>query len=160
MSAYSPYCRLYNPISNANLVLDGCSVQALISDVHASVILSQRFTSPAHWNDTVSVIYAFGMMADAAVCGFEMVRQDGTKIEGIVKEKQEAKHEYDEAIKAGQIASLGQQETADGMANSFSSYSIDPMYISSFFYRGRKHSSFRNRYDQLTICPTPYGRRG
>ncbi|KAE9395328.1 hypothetical protein BT96DRAFT_1022000 [Gymnopus androsaceus JB14] len=63
--------------------------------------------------NAASGVYTFGIMADAAICGFEMVRQDGTKVEGIVKEKQEAKREYDQAVNAGHTASLGQQETAD-----------------------------------------------
>ncbi|KAF9070048.1 von Willebrand factor type A domain-containing protein, partial [Rhodocollybia butyracea] len=53
------------------------------------------------------------MMADAAVCGFEMVRGDGTKVEGLVKEKQEAKRDYEKAISEGYTAGLGQQETGD-----------------------------------------------
>ncbi|KAF9070050.1 hypothetical protein BDP27DRAFT_1324616 [Rhodocollybia butyracea] len=53
------------------------------------------------------------MMADAAVCGFEMVRGDGTKVEGLVKEKQEAKQDYEKAISEGYTAGLGQQETGD-----------------------------------------------
>ncbi|KAE9389397.1 hypothetical protein BT96DRAFT_980726 [Gymnopus androsaceus JB14] len=72
-----------------------------------------RFTSPGHRLNAASGVYTFGVMANAAVCGFEMVRQDGTKIEGIVKEKQEAKREYGQAVNAGHTASLVQQETAD-----------------------------------------------
>lgn len=110
-------CRLYDLNSETDLLLDGCSTQILIADVHASVTLSQRFTSPEYWNNAVSGVYTFGMMADAAVCGFEMIRQDGTLIRGIVKDKLEAKREYDEAISAGQTASFGQQETPDGESN-------------------------------------------
>ncbi|KAE9385649.1 hypothetical protein BT96DRAFT_572419 [Gymnopus androsaceus JB14] len=106
------YCRLHDLNSQADFTLDGCSAQVLIADVHATVALSQRFTSPGHLN-VASGIYTFGIMADAAVCGFEMVRQDGTKIQGIVKEKQEAKRDCEQALKAGHTASLGRQETAD-----------------------------------------------
>ncbi|KAE9388746.1 hypothetical protein BT96DRAFT_980927 [Gymnopus androsaceus JB14] len=107
------YCCLYDLNSQADLILDGCSAQVLIADVHASVTLSQRFTSPGHWLNAASGVYTFGIMADAAVCGFEMVQQDGTKIEGTVKEKWAAKCKYDQAVMAGHTASLGQQETAD-----------------------------------------------
>ncbi|KAE9394564.1 hypothetical protein BT96DRAFT_923425 [Gymnopus androsaceus JB14] len=113
MSAFTKICRLYDPYSQADVLLDGCSAQVLIADVHATVTISQRFTSPEYWKNAASAVYTFGIMADAAVSGFEMVRQDGTKIEGIVKEKQEAKRKYDKAISAGKTASLGQQETAD-----------------------------------------------
>ncbi|KAE9403176.1 hypothetical protein BT96DRAFT_990430 [Gymnopus androsaceus JB14] len=114
MSAFrNIYCRLYDSNSRSDLILDECSTQVLIADVHASVTISQRFTSPEHLKTAASGVYTFGMMADAAVCGFEMVRQDGTKVEGTVKEKEEAKREYDAAVKAGHTASLGRQETSD-----------------------------------------------
>lgn len=109
-----PYCRLYDFNSQADFILDGCSAQVLVVDVHALVTISQRFTSPVHWLKAVSGVYTFGIMADTAVCGFEMVRDDGTKIEGTVKEKQEAKRDYVQAVNAGHTASLGQQETPDG----------------------------------------------
>lgn len=107
-----PSCRLYNAVTGKDLILDGVSVQVLIADVHASVLISQRFTNAME--TTVSAVYTFGIMTDAAVCRFEMVRQDGTRVEGIVKEKDEAKKEYEKAISDGKTASLGQQETADG----------------------------------------------
>ncbi|KIK64074.1 hypothetical protein GYMLUDRAFT_83446 [Collybiopsis luxurians FD-317 M1] len=106
-------CRLYDLHSGADLLLEGCTASVLITDVHASVTLSQRFTSPAYLSSLISGVYTFGLPADAAVCGFSMVRQDGTKVDGIVKEKQEAKREYTQALQQGKTASLGSQETAD-----------------------------------------------
>lgn len=150
-------CRLYDLNTHADLILDGCSAQVLITDVHASVTLSQRFTSPGHWLNAASGVYTFGIMAHASVCGFEMIRQDGTKIEGIVKEKQEAKREYEQAVKAGHTASLGQQETGDGMINSFFSNPIMTFFRSSLFHYRRKHSPLRNCYYQLAVHPTSHG---
>lgn len=112
------HCRLYDLHTGNNLLLDGCSAQVSITDVHAAVTISQKFTcSSNHGNSAhqVSGVYMFSLMRDAAVCKFEMVRGDGTKVEGVVKEKEEAKREYDEALRQGYTASLGQQETGDGM---------------------------------------------
>ncbi|KAJ3852816.1 hypothetical protein EV368DRAFT_40228, partial [Lentinula lateritia] len=105
-------CRLYDAATGQDLILDGSSAQVLIADIHASVNLSQRFTNPSH-TIISSAIYTFGLMSGAAVCGFEMIRQDGTRVEGVVKEKEAANKEYEQAIQAGKTASLGQQETED-----------------------------------------------
>ncbi|KAF9073343.1 hypothetical protein BDP27DRAFT_1444996 [Rhodocollybia butyracea] len=58
-------------------------------------------------------VYTFALMVDAAVCKFELVRGNGTKVQGVVKEKQEAKQEYDNAVSKGFTAGLGQQEAGD-----------------------------------------------
>lgn len=113
MSSFSGTCRFYDSKTGTELLLDGCSAQALITDVHAFVTLSQKFTNKNAQSSALGV-YTFAMMADAAVCGFEMVRGDGTKVEGLVKEKQEAKRDYEKAISEGHTAGLGQQETGDG----------------------------------------------
>lgn len=106
-------CRLYDAATGQDLILDGSSAQVLIADIHASVNLSQRFTNTSYTTIS-SAVYTFGLMAGAAVCAFEMIRQDGTRVEGVVKEKEAAKKEYEQAIQAGKTASLGQQETEDG----------------------------------------------
>ncbi|KAK1226022.1 hypothetical protein PQX77_011021 [Marasmius sp. AFHP31] len=109
----SPTCLLYYPKQpTSNFLLDSCAVTVFLTDVHASVQLSQKFRNP---NDShaMGAVYTFGLCFDAAVCGFEMVREDGTKVEGVVKEKEEAKKEYDDAVKQGYTASLGSEETKD-----------------------------------------------
>ncbi|KAH7869311.1 von Willebrand factor type A domain-containing protein [Lentinula edodes] len=105
-------CRLYDAATGQDLILDGSSAQVLIADIHASVNLSQRFTNTSYTTIS-SAVYTFGLMAGAAVCGFEMIKQDGTRVEGVVKENEAAKKEYEQAIQAGKTASLGQQETED-----------------------------------------------
>ncbi|KAJ4469718.1 hypothetical protein C8J55DRAFT_492013 [Lentinula edodes] len=105
-------CRLYDAATGQDLILDGSSAQVLIADIHASVNLSQRFTNTSYTTIS-SAVYTFGLMAGAAVCRFEMIRQDGTRVEGVVKEKEAAMKEYEQAIQAGKTASLGQQETED-----------------------------------------------
>ncbi|KAH8828756.1 hypothetical protein DL96DRAFT_1814093 [Flagelloscypha sp. PMI_526] len=105
------FCRLYAPIHNTRFLLDGCTVNALIADVHASVEISQRFTNPL--DAGVEATYKFGLLASAAICGFKMIRADGTEVEGVVKEKEEAKKEYKEAVEHGYTAALGAEDTKD-----------------------------------------------
>ncbi|KAH8828753.1 hypothetical protein DL96DRAFT_1526542 [Flagelloscypha sp. PMI_526] len=105
------FCRFYAPANNTQFVLDGSTVDVLIADVHASVEISQRFTNPL--DAGVEGTYTFGLLASAAICGFKMVRADGTEVEGVVKEKEEAKKEYQEAVKQGYTAALGAEDTKD-----------------------------------------------
>lgn len=94
-----------------DLILDGVHVDASIVDVHCKAILSQRFTNP--YNTVVDATYTFSMLAISAVCGFEMIRGDGTRIIGNVQEKQAAKKAYEAAISQGKTASLGEEQTKD-----------------------------------------------
>ncbi|KAF9073726.1 hypothetical protein BDP27DRAFT_1318044 [Rhodocollybia butyracea] len=96
----APFCRLFAP--STTLVLDACSVEVFIADVHASVTLSQRFTNPNGL--TLNATYAFGLLSGVAVCGFEMIRNDGTRIEGIAQSKEDAIREFRQ---------LGQEQTHD-----------------------------------------------
>ncbi|KAH8828757.1 hypothetical protein DL96DRAFT_1015987 [Flagelloscypha sp. PMI_526] len=105
------FCRLYAPIHNTRFLLDGCTVGVLIADVHASVEIAQRFTNPL--NVGVEATYTFGLLASAAICGFKMIRADGTEVEGVVKEKEEAKKEYREAVRQGYTAALASEDTKD-----------------------------------------------
>ncbi|KAL0070448.1 von Willebrand factor A domain-containing protein 5A [Marasmius tenuissimus] len=126
---YPPICRLYCPRQpSTSFALDSCAVTVLIADVHASVQLSQKFRNPDTTN-ALEATYTFGLCADAAVCGFEMVREDGTKVEGVVKEKAEAKKEYDDAVKQGYTASLGSEETKDGNISPAEVVTINLRYL-------------------------------
>ncbi|KAH8828758.1 hypothetical protein DL96DRAFT_1554451 [Flagelloscypha sp. PMI_526] len=105
------FCQLFDQTNNTQFVLDGSTVNLLIADIHASVEISQRFTNPL--DADVAATYTFGLMASVAVCSFKMIRADGTEIEGVVKEKEEANREYQEAVKQGYTAALGAEDTKD-----------------------------------------------
>ncbi|KAJ7206043.1 vault protein inter-alpha-trypsin domain-containing protein, partial [Mycena pura] len=57
--------------------------------------------------------YSFPIPARAAVCSFAMIKRDGTRVVGVVQEKQEAKETYNKAVAQGQQASLMEQQTPD-----------------------------------------------
>jgi hypothetical protein len=104
------------------------SADAQIIDTNAQVVITQTFTlSKSNFksifmpttssNDkkkskAVEAVYRFPLPENAAVCAFEC-EFNGSKIVGKVKEKEEARQEYTEAIKAGKQASLLEQEKPD-----------------------------------------------
>jgi hypothetical protein len=107
------FCILPNESQSHDLILDNVDVSVFIVDMHAQVCMSQRFTNP--YRSAVEATYSFAMLANSAVCGFEMVRGDGTKVLGKVLEKKEAKEAYETAVSQGKTASLGEEQTKDGM---------------------------------------------
>ncbi|KAH7908864.1 von Willebrand factor type A domain-containing protein [Hygrophoropsis aurantiaca] len=100
-----------SPPSNS-LTLKECVISACIIDTHSRVTLSQRFENQSD-REAGQVTYTFSMLASAAVCDFEMVRQDGTNVVGVVKEKEQARAELEMALAAGHTAALGEEQTKD-----------------------------------------------
>ena len=88
------------------------SCQYNVEDVYAVAELVQEYYSNAPIDRQVE--YVFPLPPDAAVCTFKAVIDDKKVIKGIVKEKEEAKKEYKEAIAAGKTAGLLEKEAADG----------------------------------------------
>lgn len=74
----------------------------------ALVTISQQF-----WQYSPSGLtrakYVFPVPARAAVCGFEMMAEDGT----VVKEKEEARREHQNAIRQGFMTGLVEHVTDD-----------------------------------------------
>ncbi|KAJ7041171.1 vault protein inter-alpha-trypsin domain-containing protein [Mycena alexandri] len=84
---------------------------ANIKELAAEVKLTQTYS-----NDTGSareVGYSFPIPARAVVCSFVMIKQDGTRVVGLVQEKGEARETYDTAVSQGQQAALMEQQTPD-----------------------------------------------
>ncbi|KAJ3730950.1 hypothetical protein DFJ43DRAFT_461619 [Lentinula guzmanii] len=100
------------PSSTLPLVLKECSIKVWIVDVHSWVTISQQFQNPSS-SVAEHVAYTFSMLAGAAVYGFELIRQDGTKIDGLIKEKNQAQKEMSAAINEGHTAALGEEVTKD-----------------------------------------------
>ncbi|KAJ3883118.1 hypothetical protein F5051DRAFT_318445, partial [Lentinula edodes] len=150
----APICRLYTP--SYNFILTGCSVEVLIVDVHASVELSQRFGNPTGY--TLNATYAFGLMAGAAVCGFEMVKKDGTRVEGRVRSKEEADKEFRQANREGKTAALGREETHDVF--SISVGNIQPFETVTINLRFIQALTDDENYDEVKfIFPRTYAQR-
>ncbi|GAA5822106.1 hypothetical protein JCM11251_004859 [Rhodosporidiobolus azoricus] len=85
--------------------------KAIIIDLSSSIRLSQVYRNEGQHN--IEASYVFPVPDRAAVNGFAMIKEDGTRIVGIVEEKAEARKQYDEAVEAGKLASLTEQATPD-----------------------------------------------
>ncbi|KAF8905712.1 von Willebrand factor type A domain-containing protein [Mucidula mucida] len=82
-----------------------------IKEINAQVKLTQTFGNDSP--NPIEAIYSFPVPARAAVCGFTMIRQNGTRVVAVVQEKAEAQQTYDTAIAQGKTASLMAQQTPD-----------------------------------------------
>ena len=84
----------------------------VIEDVYSVANLVQYYSANASLDRDVD--YYFPLPPDAAVCAFKAVVDDTTVIKGQVKEKEQAKRDYQEAVAAGKYAGLLEKEAADG----------------------------------------------
>lgn len=109
-----PYGLIYLDSSSNREALPLLSItaKASIKDVTASVSLAQEYLNDTQ--ETLDAVYVFPVPVRAAVCRFEMVRENGKRIVGIVQETEEARETYREAVEMGHTASLMEQETPDG----------------------------------------------
>nr|CAH0110060.1 unnamed protein product [Daphnia galeata] len=90
--------------------LIGVSVEARIIDLVAEVTIEQRYINKE--NQPIEAVYLFPLDEGAGVCKFT-AEVDGRVIEGVVKEKAEAKTDYDEALKSGHSAFLVEEKLPD-----------------------------------------------
>ncbi|KAJ3120423.1 hypothetical protein HK098_004597 [Nowakowskiella sp. JEL0407] len=107
--------KLKLPFPSANsiesLPLVGVQTKARIINFITYVVLEQEFNNP--FDESLSeCVYRFPVYDSAAVFGYNFEIGD-RKIEGVVKEKEEARQEYNDAIKAGKFASLLEQQLPD-----------------------------------------------
>ncbi|XP_067842203.1 protein mono-ADP-ribosyltransferase PARP4 isoform X2 [Heptranchias perlo] len=92
------------------IALQEIHVEAKLMDLVAQVMVFQSYTNPNIF--PIEAKYVFPLDDTAAVCGFEAFI-NGKHIIGQVKEKQQAHHEYRQAIKQGHGAYLMDQAAAD-----------------------------------------------
>ena len=90
--------------------LRGVAIQGDVYGGQACVKVTQRYQNTE--STPVETIYTFPLPADATLVGFAMMCH-GRRLEGLVKEREEAFHHYDEAIFAGHGAALLEQERAN-----------------------------------------------
>ncbi|KAJ7160710.1 von Willebrand factor type A domain-containing protein [Mycena filopes] len=94
-----------------SLPLLGVRAEASIKELAAQVKLTQIFGNDAAF--PIEAKYSFPIPARGCVCSFVMIKQDGTRVEGVVQGKQAARETYNTAVAQGQQASLAEQQTAD-----------------------------------------------
>lgn len=87
--------------------LQGVEVQGEILGGHARVVVRQRWRNVEAF--PVEAVYTFPLPSDGTLSGFAMTC-DGRRLEGVVKERDEAFREYDDALVSGHGAALLEQE--------------------------------------------------
>ena len=83
--------------------LTGVVVEAKVEDFLAQVTIKQRYENVE--NDPIEAIYEFPLAEGASVSSFYAI-VDGKRVDGKLKEKEEAKNDYDDAIAGGHSAFL------------------------------------------------------
>lgn len=96
---------------NTFVPLDSLKAKVEMIDSMAKVSLTQHYKNPL--SKPVTLSYIFPMDERAAITEFTAEFSDGRKLVGIMKEKEQAKQEYDEAVEAGNSAVLMEQFAED-----------------------------------------------
>lgn len=85
-------------------------VKAAIDGLSASVVVQQTFVNV--FAEPLEATYIFPLPDRAAVSGFEM-EVAGRRIEGVLRERSEARREYEQAIRSGYRAAIHEEERPD-----------------------------------------------
>ncbi|MFI5935215.1 VIT domain-containing protein [Actinoplanes sp. NPDC051494] len=93
-----------------NLPLDRLDVQARISGLVARTTVTTEFINA--FDISLEATYVFPLPDRAAVTGMTMTA-DGRTVEAELQERGAARHAYDQAIEAGQRASIAEEERPD-----------------------------------------------
>ncbi|KAJ7484341.1 vault protein inter-alpha-trypsin domain-containing protein [Mycena latifolia] len=101
----------YHKYHLVSLPLHNVRAQASIKELAAQVKLTQTYGNDAAF--PIEATYSFPIPARASVCSFAMIKKDGTRVVGVVQEKQEARETYNTAVAQGKQTSLMEQQTPD-----------------------------------------------
>ncbi len=93
-----------------NLPLESVDVAADISGLIAGVEVTQGFRNP--YDVTLEATYVFPLPDRAAVTGFRMEADDHV-IEGVLKERAQARADYDRALREGRRAAIAEEDRPD-----------------------------------------------
>jgi hypothetical protein len=114
---YIPYTtstiiNVYPPPTPSWLPQVSLSTESKLFDTSSRTILTQTFVNPSKSNAITKASYNFPLYESCAVVAFRCFVGDRL-IEGVVKEKDEAKADYTAAIEKGETAGLLEQSTPD-----------------------------------------------
>ncbi|MFI6923665.1 VIT domain-containing protein [Nonomuraea spiralis] len=93
-----------------NLPLESVDVHADISGLVAGVEVEQGFRNP--FDVTLEATYVFPLPERAAVTGFRMEADDRV-VEGVLKERAQARADYDQALREGRRAAIAEEDRPD-----------------------------------------------
>src|SRR4051794_25890557 len=92
------------------LPLRALAVQARVDGLLAAIDVRQTFVNA--FREPIEATYIFPLPDRAAVTGFRM-EVGGRIIDGLLKERAQARRDYDEAIRAGHRAGITEEERPD-----------------------------------------------
>jgi Ca-activated chloride channel family protein len=93
-----------------NLPLESVEVDARITALTSGVEVAQVFRNP--YDVPLEATYVFPLPDRAAVTAFRMEADDRV-VEGVLKERGQARHDYDQAIAEGRRAAIAEEERPD-----------------------------------------------
>jgi Ca-activated chloride channel homolog len=96
--------------SRGNLPLEAVDVRAAIAGTSASVEVTQGFRNP--FDVPLEATYVFPLPDRAAVTAMRM-ECAGHVVEGVLKERSQAREDYDQAIMEGRRAAIAEEERPD-----------------------------------------------
>ncbi|MEU7836373.1 MULTISPECIES: VIT domain-containing protein [unclassified Nonomuraea] len=96
--------------ARGNLPLESVDVSADISGLMAEVEVTQGFRNP--YDVTLEATYVFPLPDRAAVTGFRMEADDRV-IDGVLKERGQARADYDRALREGKRAAIAEEDRPD-----------------------------------------------
>ncbi|OLF07615.1 trypsin [Actinophytocola xinjiangensis] len=93
--------------AEGNLPLDSIDVRAALTGLASNIELTQGFHNP---HDTpLEATYVFPLPPRAAVTALRM-EADGRTVDGVLKEREQARADYDQAVTEGKRASIAEEE--------------------------------------------------
>ena len=96
--------------SRGNLPLEAVDVRAAIAGLSASVEVTQGFRNP--FDVALEATYIFPLPDRAAVTALRM-EAAGRVVEGVLKERSQARADYEQAIAQGQRAAIAEEDRPD-----------------------------------------------
>ncbi|MBB6344108.1 Ca-activated chloride channel family protein [Nonomuraea muscovyensis] len=93
-----------------NLPLESVDVAASVSGLIAGVEVTQGFRNP--FDVTLEATYVFPLPDRAAVTAFRM-EAGGRVVEGVLKERGQARADYDQALREGRRAAIAEEDRPD-----------------------------------------------
>jgi len=91
------------------------NVDITLHGIVAHVVLHQTYVLDEDYHHE-DLTYKFPMDINSAFYNFTLIINDDIRMEGRVREKQQARKEYEEAIEQGKVAALAEQDSEDVFA--------------------------------------------
>ncbi|KAI8954638.1 von Willebrand factor type A domain-containing protein [Xylaria longipes] len=147
----SPRPNTTHHVQRSYLPLHGMKAHAVIKDVASRTVLTQTFSNDSN-EHLKGMVYSFPLYDGVSVVSFTATIGD-VQIRGIVKEKQQARREYHDAVKKGSSAGLLEQlpEASDVFVASIGNVPARARVIVEIIYIGELRHDAESNGIRFTI---------